>query len=368
MNKIYLLTFVALVGLSTLALTKFDSEPALRTTLGAGAADFCPQPQYRSDAWMKNFLAGLSTQKNDDSIIQYLQAQIPTDSHVFSTDQIISIFNTILLDSSRLQAITLMNPYILTLTSQNVVDILGKFIYSQNKMGALKLIANTLSDLTDASKKVIISKFTFSSDQSDATAILNAVSPRNCIYGTITEKVAAFIIDVSGSMDYTFKANGETISRLSYVKQQITKTITDQLKPYQKFNIIIFGNTASQWNTDYVDATPENIQAAIAYINKLTTIGYTNISAGLDLAFNTKQALNGIYLLSDGVPNTGIQTVDGIKKYLTDKNANRTDKVHINTISFIMGGIEKQDERDLSFQFLNAIADVTNGSFKGISG
>ncbi|KAL4480291.1 hypothetical protein ABPG74_020807 [Tetrahymena malaccensis] len=368
MNKIYLLAFVALVGISTLALTQFNTEPALRATLGAGAVDFCPQPQYRSDAWMKTFLAGLSSQKTDDATMQFLQAQIPTDSHVFSTEQIIAIFNQIVFDSSRLQAITWLNPYILTLTSQNIVDILGKFAFSSNKMGALKLIANTLSDVSDASKKVIVDQFTFSSDKSDAQAILNAISARNCIYGTITEKVAAFVIDISGSMDYTFKANGETISRLAFVKSQLTKTLAEQLKPYQKFNVIIFGNSASQWKPDYVDATPENIQAAIAYINKLTTNGATNISSGLDLAFNTKQALNGIYLLSDGVPNSGVQTVDGIKKYLADKNASRNDKVHVNTISFIMGGTETQNDRNLSFQFLNAIADVTNGSFKGISG
>lgn len=49
-----------------------------------------------------------------------------------------------------------MNPYILTLTSQNIVDILSKFAFSANKMGALKLIANTLSDVSDASKKTIV--------------------------------------------------------------------------------------------------------------------------------------------------------------------------------------------------------------------
>lgn len=235
-------------------------------------------------------------------------------------------------------------------------------------MDALKLIANTLNDVSDASKNIIINSFTFSSDKEEAAKVLSGVSARNCIYGTITEKVAAFIIDISGSMDYTFKANGETISRLKFVKAQLTKTLADQLKPYQKFNVIIFGNSASQWKSDYVDATAENVQAAIAYINKLTTNGATNISSGLDLAFNTKQDLRGIYLLSDGVPNSGIQTVDGIKKYLADKNASRTEKVHVNTVSFILGGTESQSERALSQQFLMAIADATNGSFKGISG
>lgn len=200
----------------------------------------------------------------------------------------------------------LLNPYILTLTSKNIADILNQFTFSNNKMSALKLIANTLSDVSDASKQVIINTFTFSSDKNDATEVLNGISARNCIYGTITEKVAAFVIDVSLSMDYTFKANGETISRLQFVKAQLTKTLAEQLKPYQKFNIFNFGQSAAQWKPDYVDATPENIQAAITFIKNLKTMSSTNISAGLDLAFNTKQSLNAIYLLSDGVPNAGI--------------------------------------------------------------
>ncbi|KAL4506047.1 hypothetical protein ABPG72_013808 [Tetrahymena utriculariae] len=368
MNKVFLLAFVTLIGLPTFSFTQLKNEPNLRANLEAGGVDFCPKPQYRSDKWMNTFLAGIQSQKYDSTMLQFLQDQIPTDSHVFSTEQILSIFSQITFDSSRIQALTLLNPYIISLTPQNIVNILIKYPFESSKLTALNLIANTLSDVSDASKKLIVDCFTFDSNKSDALKILNAISPRNCIYGTITEKVAAFVIDISGSMEYTFKANGETISRLAFVKSQLTKTIAEQLKSYQKFNIIIFGNSASQWKTDYVDASPENVQAAIAYINKLTTNGATNISSGLDLAFNTKQALKAIYLLSDGVPNSGVQTVDGIKKYLTEKNASRTEKVVVNTISFIMGGVEKQNERDLSFQFLNTIADVTNGSFKGISG
>lgn len=126
-----------------------------------------------------------------------------------------------------------MTPYIVNLTADNIVSILNMFNYSSSKMSSLQLIAITLNDVSDASKTTIINTFTFSSDQASAKTILDAVAPRNCIYGTISETVAAFVIDVSGSMDYTFNAGGSTISRLSYVKAQLTKTIQDQLKPYQ---------------------------------------------------------------------------------------------------------------------------------------
>ncbi|KAL4506043.1 hypothetical protein ABPG72_013804 [Tetrahymena utriculariae] len=345
----------------------FSSEQKLAATTSKTAEIFCPNPKFRPEAWMKKFLDGLSAQKSDGDQIKYLQEQIPTDSHVFSSDQVVQTISKLTFDSSRLKSMELLNHYIQSLSSQNIVDILGKLTFSSNKMGALKLVANTLTDISDKSKNLIANQFTFSSDKNEALAILNDISPRNCIYGTVTAKIAIFVIDISGSMDYKFKVNGESISRLQFVQAQLTKTITEQLKKYQKFNIVIFSNQASQWKPDVIDATPENILAAITYLNKLGTNGATNISAGLDLAFHTKENLNAIYLLSDGVPNSGVMTVEGIKKYLADKNSTRQEKVKVNTISFIFGGPENQEERNLSFVFLNAIADATNGSFKGIS-
>ncbi|EAR93541.2 Von willebrand factor type A (vWA) domain was originally protein (macronuclear) [Tetrahymena thermophila SB210] len=369
MNKILLaFTFFALMAIaSAFRKNNFSTEQKQVAAPSKTAETFCPNPKFRPEAWMKKFLDGLSGTKSDSDQIKYLQDQIPTDPHVFSSDQVVSTISKLTFDSSRLKSMELLNPYIQSLSSQNIVDILGKLTFSSNKMGALKLIANTLTDISDQSKNLIANQFTFSSDKNEALMILNGISPRNCIYGTITAKVAVFVIDTSGSMDFKFKVNGESISRIQFVKAQLTKTINEQLKKYQKFNIITFSNQATYWKPDVIDATPENILAAITYINKLGTSGATNISGGLDLAFRSKEVLNTIYLLSDGVPNSGVMTIEGIKKYLTDKNQNRQEKVKINTISFILGGPENQQERTLSFEFLNAIADATNGSFKGIS-
>jgi len=92
-------------------------------------------------------------------------------------------------------------------------------------MTALKNIGSALADVSEATKTSISNAFTFSSDISAAKAFLDTISPRNCIYGTVSEAVAAFVIDVSGSMDQTFLANGAAITRLSYVKSQLTKTL-----------------------------------------------------------------------------------------------------------------------------------------------
>lgn len=73
-------------------------------------------------------------------------------------------------------------------------------------MTVLKVVAPLLNDATDDNKEFIVNKcFSFSSDKTDARNILKDIASRDCIFGTVTEKVATFIIDVSGSMDYNFK-------------------------------------------------------------------------------------------------------------------------------------------------------------------
>lgn len=54
-----------------------------------------------------------------------------------------------------------------------------------------------------------------SSDKAKATEILKNIASRDCVFGTITEKVATFIIDISPSMEYTFTTDdGTKMTRL----------------------------------------------------------------------------------------------------------------------------------------------------------
>lgn len=96
-------------------------------------------------------------------------------------------------------------------------------------MEVLEVLAPLIGDLNDNNKNLIVNHFTFSSDKKDAREILDNVKPRpvpNPIYGEIGENVLTFIIDLSGSMDYTFKnKNGVTETRLTAVKKHLAETI-----------------------------------------------------------------------------------------------------------------------------------------------
>lgn len=66
-----------------------------------------------------------------------------------------------------------------------------------------------------------------SSDKAKAKKILDNGRLRNCIFGTVDENVATFIIDVSPSMEAIFvSSDGKTYNRLEFVKKQIKETIS----------------------------------------------------------------------------------------------------------------------------------------------
>jgi len=101
MNK-QLLTVLAL-GLLAITAVAFTTHLSNATPLRAAAAagtDYCPKPVYRSDDWMTNFITQLKSFSFDNDMMQYLKTQIPTDSHMFSTDQILQIFSCIHFESS----------------------------------------------------------------------------------------------------------------------------------------------------------------------------------------------------------------------------------------------------------------------------
>lgn len=68
------------------------------------------------------------------------------------------------------------------------------------------------------------------------------------------------MVDISGSMGTTFAApDGMKYTRLDYIKNQLASTISEQLRDYQKFNVIAFDEKSKQWNPDCLNATATNI-------------------------------------------------------------------------------------------------------------
>lgn len=183
------------------------------------------------------------------------------------------------------------------------------------------------------------------------------------MFGTVTQPSATFVIDVSGSMDTRFVLNGKQYSRLSYVKEHLSRVIEEQLKPYQQFNLLLYSSSVSSCFPTSVNATADNIKTALARLNRVGAGGGTNTYSALQEAFTLSSTTVAVYLLSDGLPNTGqaSQIISALPKW----NAERKPEYQIKIFStaFLLGP-SSATEKKQSAAFMEQVATVTNGVYR----
>ncbi len=189
-------------------------------------------------------------------------------------------------------------------------------------------------------------------------------------------KNIAFVIDRSGSMAEKVKSKhsgytgegavvkGDT--KLAMVKAELIRVVKS-LPSDAKFNIVAFDNNVMMWRKGQVLATKKNKADAVRWVQSLTPGGSTNVYDALVEAFgrltpggkvNTeyKTGPDTIFLLSDGLPNTGtISKPAEILKAV--RKMNRIRQVTIHTI-----GVGK-----LAQSFLKPLAEQNHGTYKLIA-
>src|SRR4030095_56092 len=107
------------------------------------------------------------------------------------------------------------------------------------------------------------------------------------------------LVDNSGSM--------ERADRVSILRESL-RVLANQLQPQDKLSIITFARTPHLW----IDGVPGDQAAeATARVSEITPQGGTNLSAALDLAYETARKyyqvanINRVVLLTDGAANLG---------------------------------------------------------------
>jgi Mg-chelatase subunit ChlD len=107
------------------------------------------------------------------------------------------------------------------------------------------------------------------------------------------------LVDNSGSM--------ERADRVRILRESL-RVLAAQLQPQDKLSIITFARTPHLW----IDGVPGNQAAeATARVSEITPQGGTNLSAALDLAYETARKyyqvanINRVVLLTDGAANLG---------------------------------------------------------------
>lgn len=144
-----------------------------------------------------------------------------------------------------------------------------------------------------------------------------------------------FIIDLSGSM--TGKVGDKT--KLRAAQDQLV-AVLKKLQPTQKFGLIGFGTDVGAWEPALVPASAKNVDEAVAWVERLSIRGATNIYDSLELALGF-DGVESIFLLSDGGPSAGrFVAMEQIRSAV--KVQNRERRVRINTI-LIGGSAREQD-------------------------
>ena len=118
----------------------------------------------------------------------------------------------------------------------------------------------------------------------------------------ITPREMVFVMDCSGSMGGTPMESSKLFMRRSLQK----------LRPNDTFRLIRFSSRATPFAPEAVPATPENIRAAIRWVDALTTDGGTEMTHGIRAALsppNEPGRVRNVILLTDGYIGTDVEVV-----------------------------------------------------------
>jgi hypothetical protein len=198
----------------------------------------------------------------------------------------------------------------------------------------------------------------------------------------LTGSNVLFLVDMSGSMDLTDESTPDP-DKWPLVCETVAR-IMESLADLRKYQVILFsdrvryplGNDGS-WLRYNPESSAKTVLRALKAIKPN---GETNMAAVFDEAFRFRaDALDTIYVLSDGLPNAGpglpaasqnltdTQKTEVLSKYVRNRlkyTLNRAapgqPRVRINTIGFFF------ESPDVG-AFLWALAREHNGSFVGMS-
>jgi len=125
------------------------------------------------------------------------------------------------------------------------------------------------------------------------------------------------VLDTSGSM------KGEKIKQA----KGAAKFCLQSLDPRDRFNLICFSTDARHFRDTLVQATPENVKAALAFVQAQEALGGTNIHEALLKAVKSLDSRDrvGITLfLTDGIPTIDVidknQILKAVKKNNNERN------------------------------------------------
>jgi len=152
-----------------------------------------------------------------------------------------------------------------------------------------------------------------------------------------------FVLDISGSM----------AGKIQMLAKGVVKAL-GELRPLDRFRIITFETRAAELTNGWLAATPENVRTAIQRVEQLTTLGSTNMYAGVSMALKGLDAdrATSVVLVTDAVTNTGVVAPDAFHKLMK--------KYDVRVFGFLMGNSG-------NWPLMRTICGATGGFYAGVS-
>lgn len=152
----------------------------------------------------------------------------------------------------------------------------------------------------------------------------------------------SYVLDFSGSMQ----------TKLATLKAALADVLAELL-PEDRFRIVIFSDTAYALG-GYASATPANVQAALAELSPLGTLGGTNLYAGLEQGFldNDPERVTSVFLITDGVANQGVIAPLQFDAMLRERD--------VRVFGFLMGN-------SANWPLMQVITEASGGFYAAVS-
>jgi HEAT repeat protein len=210
-----------------------------------------------------------------------------------------------------------------------------------------------------------------------------------------------FILDVSGSMEWPDPPRGSGIKpgdwkerRIDVAHRELYKALRELAKqnrgrvpkklkrgetsdlpwapsedgtePPTLFRVATFSSGVVPWRKDAVLATEENVEEAIAWLEKQGPHGGTATYEALEYGVSLED-VDTVYFLSDGVPSLG-RWVERETILARVRQMNRFRRVSISTIALIIGlspieSLRKYEDPDDMAELMSRIASENQGKF-----
>ena len=172
---------------------------------------------------------------------------------------------------------------------------------------------------------------------------LLSVTPTVEEKGEPQPKTIVFALDTSGSMA------GEKIRQA----KDALRYCVNSLKPADQFGLITYATEPTSFRDALIPASPEQVKAALEFIDKIEARGGTAINDALLLALKTIKGAKGVAMvvfLTDGLPTIGETNVEAILKNVGGANAEKA-----RLFAFGVG-------YDVNTQLLDKLAEENHGS------